>query len=200
MRQLSWVPSAPLAPATPSSLAWWISTGLIYLSVMLEWDIWRVLLPRLSINLHWDRASQLDLHLPGLADSMRLTQSNLHLCDMKTRVHTEHFQLLVREAWSKIEILVARAKFPWLDTSTPVRNVQNHYRLYNKNLGHDFKICLWCSTNFWKLYLFAVHVQLQFIVQVLTLPLQHVLGAVAEVDKLVDDTGWDQVEGRLSGL
>ena len=51
-----------------------------------------------------------------------------------------------------------------------------------------------------QLYLGAVHVQLQLPVEVLALPLQHVLGAVAEVDQLVDDSGGDEVERRFPGL
>ncbi len=46
----------------------------------------------------------------------------------------------------------------------------------------------------------AVHVEAEVLVKILTLALQHVLRAVAEVDQLVDDPRGDQIKWRLASL
>jgi hypothetical protein len=46
----------------------------------------------------------------------------------------------------------------------------------------------------------AVHVEAEVLVQILTLALQHVLRAVAEVDQLVDDPRGDQIKRRFASL
>ena len=51
-----------------------------------------------------------------------------------------------------------------------------------------------------EVHLHPIHEKLELLVEVLALALQDVLGAVAEVDQLVDDPRGDQVEGRLAGL
>ena len=55
-------------------------------------------------------------------------------------------------------------------------------------------------TNIRKLDESAVHVEAEVLVQILTLALQHVLCAVAEVDQLVDDPRGDQIKRRLASL
>jgi hypothetical protein len=46
----------------------------------------------------------------------------------------------------------------------------------------------------------AVHVEAEMLVKILTLALQHVLRAVAEVDQLVDYPRGDQIKRRLPSL
>ena len=55
-------------------------------------------------------------------------------------------------------------------------------------------------TYIWQLNLLSVHEEIKLLVEVLTLTFQHVFGAVAEVDQLVDNARREQVKRRLSSL